>query len=265
MFLHSRSSLVRGLYVLYDMRAALPTIARYFAIEGAAIAADQSADGNNGVAAVGFTHRERDGKRGEYSLYVPENYSPARQWPLIICLHGGYGQGNEYIWTWLRAARTKGYILLSPKSIGETWSMTMNSYDTRSVMLMLDEVAEKYAIDRSRIYLTGLSDGGIFTYIMGLERHEIFTGLAPVAGALHMAADPMLRTGTGRELPIFVIHGVHDFIFPVTFTRQTNELLKTLKYNVKYEELPDWGHAFTYSINERLVMPWFESLPPRTE
>jgi len=265
MFLHSRSSLVRGLYVLYDMRAALPTIARYFAIEGAAIAADQSADGNNGVAAVGFTHRERDGKRGEYSLYVPENYSPGGQWPLIICLHGGYGQGNEYIWTWLRVARTKGYILLSPKSVGETWSMTMNSYDTRSVMLMLDEVAEKYAIDRSRIYLTGLSDGGIFTYIMGLERHEIFTGLAPVAGALHMAADPMLRTGTGRELPIFVIHGVHDFIFPVTFTRQTNELLKTLKYNVKYEELPDWGHAFTYSINERLVMPWFESLPPRTE
>jgi phospholipase/carboxylesterase len=260
-FLRSRSSLVRGLYALHELRADLPTLAQHFALEGDGALGEAPAADNG--SAVGFTHHERTSERGEYSLYVPENYSPDKQWPLIICLHGGYGQGYEYIWTWLRPARSKGYILLSPKSLVETWTMTMRSPDTRSVMRMLDEVAVKYSIDRSRIYLTGLSDGGIFTYIMGLERHEVFMALAPVAGALHMAADPMLRTGTGQELPIFVIHGVHDFIFPVSFTRQTNELLTMLKYNVKYEELPDWGHALTYSINERLVMPWFESLPPR--
>src|SRR5258708_9872517 len=132
-------------------------------------------------------------------------------------------------------------------------------------MVGVDEGGEKYGVGCWGVYLKGLSDGGMLTYIMGLERHEIFTALAPVAGALHAAVDPMLRTGTGRELPICVIHGFHDFIFPVGFTRQTTELLKTLKYNVKYEELPDWGHAFTYAINERLVMPWFESLPPRTD
>jgi predicted esterase len=263
-FLHGRSSFVRGLYALYELRDKLPIISAYFNVDVGAIAADLPPDGDS-PAPRGFTHQERADSRGKYSLYVPENYSPNRQWPLIICLHGGYGQGYEYIWTWLRSARTRGYILLAPKSLAETWTMTMNSPDTRSVMRMLDEVRENYAIDRSRTYLTGLSDGGIFTYIMGLERHEMFTGLAPVAGALHMAADPMLRTGTGRELPIFVIHGVHDFIFPVSFTRQTNELLKMLKYNVKYAELPEWGHAFPYSINERLVMPWFESLPPRAE
>jgi phospholipase/carboxylesterase len=263
-FLRSRSSLVRGLYALYDLRASLPTIARHFSMEGDGAVADSPAEGHSG-APVGFSHHEPSSERGEYSLYVPEHYSPARQWPLIICLHGGYGHGSEYIWTWLRPARSKGYILLSPKSWAETWTMTIDSPDTRSVMRMLDEVGERYAVDRSRVYLTGLSDGGIFTYIMGLQRHEVFTALAPVAGALHAAADPMLRTGSGRELPIFVIHGVHDFIFPVTFTRQTNELLTMLKYNVKYEELPDWGHALTYSINERLVLPWFESLPPRTE
>lgn len=263
-FLHGRHSLVRGLYALYELRAKLPIIGAYFNSEGCEIAADLPPDGDTS-APRGFIHQERTETRGKYSLYVPENYAPSRPWPVIICLHGGYGQGYEYIWTWLRSARTRGYILLSPKSLGETWSMTMNSPDTRSVMQMLDEVGEAYAIDRSRIYLTGLSDGGIFTYIMGLERHENFTGLAPVAGALHTAVDPMLRTGTGREVPIFVIHGVHDFIFPVSFTRQTNQLLTELKYNLKYEELPEWGHALTYSINERLVMPWFESLPPRAE
>ena len=263
-FLYSRNAFCKALYGFYAIREHLPTISRYFAVEGAeTIAADQPSTAPGGDAPRGFSHHERDGVVGAYSLYVPENYSPDRQWPLIICLHGGYGAGNEYIWTWLRSARTKGFILLSPKSLVETWTMTMGSPDTRSVMQMLDRVQETYAIDRSRIYLTGLSDGGIFTYIMGLERHELFAGIAPVAGALHMAADPMLRTGTGKELPIFVIHGVHDFIFPVTFTRQTNGLLTQLGYNLKYEELPEWGHAFPYSINERLVMPWFESLPPR--
>jgi phospholipase/carboxylesterase len=263
-FLYSRNAFCRALYTLYSIREHLPVISQYFAIEGAEhIAANAPPSGAQNGAATGFSHSERDATRGAYSLYVPENYSPDRQWPLIICLHGGYGAGKEYIWTWLRSARTKGYILVSPKSIAETWTMTMGSPDNRSVMKMLDEVEEKYSVDRSRIYLTGLSDGGIFTYIMGLERHEIFAGIAPVAGALHMAADPMLRTGTGKELPIFVIHGVHDFIFPVTFTRQTNDLLKQLGYDLKYEELPDWGHAFPYSINERLVLPWFEGLPPR--
>jgi len=263
-FLYSRRSFCRALYTLYDLRAQLPTLSKYFVIEGEDAAAD-SAPANQTAPGVrvGFTHRERNAERSDYSLYVPENYTPNRQWPLIVCLHGGYGAGSEYIMTWLRPARTRGYMLLSPKSLGDTWSMTQNSIDTHSVIRMLGEVADQYAVDNSRIYLTGLSDGGIFTYIMGLERHELFAGLAPVAGALHMAADPMLREGRGKDVPIFVIHGVHDFIFPVAFTRQTNQLLSSLGYNLKYEELPDWGHALTYSINERLVMPWIESLPPR--
>jgi phospholipase/carboxylesterase len=262
-FLYSRRGLCRGLYILYDLRAELPTLRNYFVIEGTDAVADQSSASPADRVAVGFTHRERTRERSDYSLYVPENYATDRKWPLIIALHGGYGEGSEYMMTWLRPARTKGYIVLSPKSFGDTWSMTLNSIDTRSVMRMLDEVTQEYAVDGSRIYLTGLSDGGIFTYIMGIERHEVFAGLAPVAGALHMTVDPMLRTKTGVEVPIFVVHGVHDFIFPVQFTRQTNALLKQIGYDVKYEELPDWGHALTYSINERLVMPWFETLPSR--
>ena len=34
--------------------------------------------------------------------------------------------------------------------------------------------------------------------------------------------------------------------------------------NVTYKELPDWGHAYPYSINETLLLPWFESLPSRS-
>src|SRR6185437_10611768 len=157
-FLRSRHSFVRGLYALYELRGQLPELAQHFALAGASPVADEPPPQPSAVP-VGFSHHDRTPDRGRYSLYVPENYSAARKWPLIICLHGGYGDGFDYIWTWLRPARTDGYILLSPKSIAETWTMTMNSVDTRSIMRMLDEVKEQYSIDESRVFLSGLSDG----------------------------------------------------------------------------------------------------------
>ncbi|HLI78423.1 MAG TPA: hypothetical protein VKV03_00500 [Candidatus Binataceae bacterium] len=258
-FLRSRSAFCRGLYQLYELREQLPIVATHFLLEGAKDPAPNASSG----AATGFIQRKRNDDRSDYTLYIPEDYSPERKLPLIVALHGGYGQGAEYVWTWLRPARSRGYAVLAPKSFDVTWDMSMPSIDTRSVMRMLDEVTREYAIDPARIYLTGLSDGGIFTYIMGLDQSHLFRGLAPVAGALHPIVDPLLRQGRGKDTPMFVVHGAHDFIFPVAFTRQTCKLLKDIGYDLRYEELPEWGHAFPYSINERMVLPWFESLPPK--
>jgi phospholipase/carboxylesterase len=258
-FLYSRRDFCRGLYQLYDLRDQLPIVSAHFLQPGA----QAPVPGNSGGAATGFIQHQRNDKHSDYTLYIPEDYSPDKPLPLIVALHGGYGQGSEYVWTWLRPARSRGYAILAPKSLGNTWDMTVPSRDTLSVGWMFEEVASQYSIDRERVYLTGLSDGGIFTYILGLEQSELFRGLAVVAGALHLVVDQMLREGHGKDTPIFVVHGVHDFIFPVTFTRQTCTLLKQIGYNVKYEELPEWGHAFPYSINERMVLPWFEGLPPK--
>jgi predicted esterase len=258
-FLHSRAAFCGALYQLYDLRDELPIIAAHFLLAGATAPVANPSSG----AATGFFQRKRNDDCSDSTLYIPEDYSPERPLPLIIALHGGYGQGSEYVWTWLRIARSRGYAILAPKSWDNTWDMSVPSEDTRSILRMLDEVMSKYSIDASRIYLTGLSDGGIFTYIFGLEQHHLFRGLAPIAGALHPVVDPMLRRGLGKDTPLFVVHGVHDFIFPVAFTRQTCKLLNDIGYNIKYEELPEWGHAYPYSINERMVLPWFEALPPK--
>lgn len=255
-FLHSRGAFCRALYQLYESRHRLPVIATHFLSDGATAPV---ANPSSGVA-TGFIQRGRNEERSDYTLYVPEDYSKDKPLRLIVALHGGYGQGSEYVWTWLRPARSNGYAILSPKSIGVTWDMSVPSSDTRSILRMLDEVVAEYSIDASRVYLTGLSDGGIFTYIMGLEQSQLFRGLAPIAGALHPVVDNMLRQGRGKDTPMFVVHGVHDFIFPVAFTRQTCNLLKSIGYNLTYTELPEWGHAYPYSINEKLVLPWFESL-----
>jgi phospholipase/carboxylesterase len=125
---------------------------------------------------------------------------------------------------------------------------------------MVEEVCASYAIDRKRVFLSGLSDGGTFSYLLGLSCPDLFAGVAPIAGELHPMLDSLLRQGQGKKVPLFIVHGARDWIFPVGFTRQSYDLLNKIGYNVTYTELPDWGHAYTYSINEQLVMPWFAGL-----
>jgi len=260
-FLDGRQAFCHGLYLLYDLRAQLPVLQQYWVLPSAMPMLATLETRTPGVEVpVGFSHKPSTSTHAQYSLYVPENYTPQQTWPLIVCLHGGYGRGDDYIWTWLRPAKNKGYLLLSPKSAGPTWSVLNPPLDIRSIQAMLEEVCTTYAVDRKRVYLTGLSDGGTFTYLLGLSCAELFAGIAVIAGEMHPMVDPLLRRSQGKAVPILIVHGAQDFIFDVAFTRQSITLLQKIGYNVTYQELPDWGHAYTYTINEQRVLPWFEGL-----
>ena len=261
-----RRALCRGLNLLYGVREHTPALQQYWLLPDALVERDAlETPSPDADAPVGVMHRRRASPLADYSLYVPESYTPSQKWPLIICLHGAYGRGDHYIWSWLRPAKSRGYMLLAPKSLDVTWSILQPERDTRSVATMLDEVCGEYAVDRSRVYLSGLSDGGTFTYLLGLGRPELFAGIAPVAGDFTGMMDDMLRRKQGLNLPICIAHGAHDHIFPVEPIRRGHALLQRLGYNARYEELPDWGHSHCSGVNERVVMPWFEELAISTQ
>ena len=256
-----RRALCRGLNLLYGIRAHTPTLAGYWLLPEAMAERDAlETPSPDADAPTGVIHRRRAAPLADYSLYVPESYTPSRNWPLIVCLHGAYGRGDHYIWSWLRPAKSRGYMLLAPKSLDVTWSILQPERDARSVAAMLEEVCGEYAVDRERVYLSGLSDGGTYTYLLGLSRPELFAGIAPVAADFTGMMDDMLRRKQGQNLPIYIVHGAHDHIFPVDPIRRGHTLLQRLGYNASYEELPDWGHSYCSGVNERMVMPWFESL-----
>jgi len=180
-FLAARQDYCRGLSLLYEIREQLPGLQAYWVLPETLPVLTALETKNAGVdAPVGLSHKDRTDAHAPYSLYVPENYSPQHAWPLIVCLHGGYGRGDEYIWTWLRPAKSKGYLLLSPKSIGPTWSVLNPPLDVRSIRAMLEEVCATYAVDRKRVYLSGLSDGGMFAYLLGLSCSDWFAGSRPL-------------------------------------------------------------------------------------
>jgi phospholipase/carboxylesterase len=262
-YMQSRRAFSLGKYVLYDLRAQLPTLREYWVLPEALSRWDELETPVTGVEAqTGVMHRPSTDQHGEYSLYVPEYYDPSRRWPLVITMHGGHGQGDDYMLTWLRTAKSAGYIILSPKSLGGTWSLQQPGVDIRSILSMVETLLDEYSIDIGRIFATGLSDGGSFSYALGFTCPKLFAGIAPIAAAGMIVG--MFDLDKSKELPVYIVHGAKDFMFPVATAHMAHELLQKSEFtNVTYKELPDWGHAYTYSINDTLVLPWFNSLPPR--
>ena len=260
-YMQSRQAFSLGKYLLYSVRAELPPIQPYWFLPddfSRRTALETPASGN--TAQTGVMHRKQTNKHAEYSLYVPENYDPTKRWPLVITLHGGHGRGDDYLLTWLRSAKSRGLILLSPKSLGQTWSIQQPGLDVRSILSMLETVMDEYTVNTRRILVSGLSDGGTFSYALGISCSKLFVGIAPIAGVLL----PRLDYKQATALPIFIVHGAKDFIFPVSSARMARDFLEGQEFaHVSYTELPDWGHAYTYSINDTLVLPWFEQLPDR--
>ena len=260
-FLRSRVLFGKGLERLYKARMELPLLEAFWFTK-AALADKEKLDPlfPNVEQAVGIIRKPATPDHAHYSLYVPECYEHQQSWPLIVALHGGYGSGEDYLWAWLRPARSKGYIVLAPKSLDVTWSVLNPPLDSASIKACIEEVSAEYNIDRERIYLTGLSDGGTFSYLAAFTLPDLFAAVAPIAGELSQVADPMLRKKAANDVPFYVIHGAHDHIFNIVSIRSTCGLLEHLNYDLKFDELEGWGHAYPYTINEERVLPWFESL-----
>ena len=203
---------------------------------------------------VGVMHasNERDG-RGGFSLYVPEYWDGRAAMPLIVALHGGHGHGRDFLWSWLREARSRGMLVLAPTSIDRTWSiMGGEDVDAPALRKMVDSVAERYPIDRARVLLTGMSDGATYALLCGLGEGMPFTHLAPACGVLH----PGLLAGglaRARGRPIYLVHGALDWMFPVYTARIAREALSAAGAALVYREIEDLSHTYPRDENPRIL------------
>ncbi|UWU92055.1 phospholipase [Bradyrhizobium sp. CB1015] len=202
-----------------------------------------------------FHDHNEPGSRGGFSVYVPEYYTPGRDMPLVMALHGGSGNGRGFLWSWLRDARSRGAILVAPTATGPTWALMGEDTDTPNLMRILEDVRSRWSIDPSRMLLTGMSDGGTFCYVTGLDGASPFTHLAPVAATFHPLMAEMADATRLQGLPIFITHGKLDWMFPVQTARQTQAALSAGGAQVTYREVDDLSHTYPREINAEL-MQW---------
>ncbi|UWU68568.1 phospholipase [Bradyrhizobium sp. NC92] len=205
-----------------------------------------------------FHDHNEPGSRGGFSVYVPEYYTPERAMPLVMALHGGSGNGRGFLWSWLRDARSLGAILVAPTATGPNWALMGDDTDTLNLMRILEAVRGRWSIDPSRMLLTGMSDGGTFCYVTGLDGASPFTHLAPVAATFHPLMAEMADASRLQGLPVFITHGKLDWMFPVQTARQTQAALSAGGADVTYREVDDLSHTYPREINAEL-MEWLNA------
>ena len=249
-------NLPRAQEALYPLASGIPPVNRYFLEPGARddkglqqSLLDAPADENVGVMHLGGP----PGARGAFSLYVPEYYTSDRMWPLVMAMHGGSGNGRAFLWSWLRDARSHGAIVIAPTATGDTWALFDEDEDTPNLARILEFACGRWNIDTSRLLLTGMSDGGTFTYASGLDSSSLFTHLAPIAASFHPLLAQMADRERLRGLPIHIAHGALDWMFEIDLARRAQESLSAAGANVTYCELEDLSHCYPRELNPKIL------------
>jgi polyhydroxybutyrate depolymerase len=165
---------------------------------------------------VGLEGRERD-----YLVHLPPQTANSDPLPVVLSFHGGGGNAQGQM-TYSRMndlADEAGFIAVYPEGTGRldgvllTWNAGAccgyardhDVDDVDFVRQVVDDLAAFTAVDRSRIYATGLSNGAMMAYRLAAEASDLVAAIAPVAGAAMM--EPR---SPGRPVPVLHIHSLDD-------------------------------------------------------
>lgn len=211
-----------------------------------------------------------EGKKLLYRILFPEQYDKTKKYPLVLFLHGAGERGSDNekqlihgSKQFLDAATRKNFpaIVVFPQCPSDSyWSSVSIDRDTSPLTLSFDysrpakeplllaislvkDLMAKEAVDSRRIYITGLSMGGMGTFEAVYRYPDLFAAALPICGGGDTARYQKVKT------PFWIFHGGADPVVDVKFSRAMVAKLKDLKVKVKYTEYPgvnhhSWDNAF---------------------
>jgi predicted peptidase len=201
-----------------------------------------------GDAKTGFVNRIHKGKDGDakYVVFVPHAYNGEKAMPLILFLHGAGERGDDGQKPVQQGIANGGikfknneksfpFFVIFPQCKGKgNWKA--GGPDADRALAMLDEVQKDYKVDDKRLYLTGLSLGGMGTWSLAMAHPSKWAAIAPVCGSGDTSMADKIK-----HIPCWAFCGDQDkpFIEP---NRNMIKALKAAGGNPRYTELPFVGH-----------------------
>ena len=152
-----------------------------------------------------------------YWLVRPEGIEKTKPAPLLMVLHGSAGSGEDMMTVtqrgFERLADKEKFVVVYPDALERRWNDQGGTVDDVGFLLaIVDKLVADGLVDKNRVYVAGISNGGMMAQRLACEQADRIAGIATVAGGL-----PTGLTGTckpARALPVLVIHGTEDPIVP---------------------------------------------------
>ena len=132
------------------------------------------------------------------------------------------------------------------------------------LLKLIDKTLAEQPVDPARVYVTGISMGGLGTWDVVSRRPDTFAAAMPICGGADLAQAPKIAA-----LPIWAFHGSRDGAVPVWRTREMMSALWAAGSDAHYREYPDMNHdVWTRTYRDPEVLKWFFSqrrAPQKTE
>ena len=215
-----------------------------------------------------------------YRVLFPKNYDKNKSYPLVLFLHGSgeCGRDNEKQLTHGSSLFTDSLNQLNYPAIvlfpqcpeNEGWvnikdenKNTFTFIDNRKptkplemVLRMIKYYKKNEAVDTKRIYVLGLSLGGMGTYDIICRNPKLFAAAIPICGGVNLD-----RLKSVRRIPIRIFHGSDDSAVSVEYSRNAYiELKANGSQQVKFKEYPGVNHnSWTPAFAEPDFMSWMFS------
>jgi predicted peptidase len=215
------------------------------------------------------------GKQMRYQVYLPFDYTRAKQWPVILFLHGAGERGTDGIRqteVGLGAAirRNAGWfpaIVVMPQAPPDSiWRGTV----AQGALAALEQSIREFQGDRNRLYLAGLSMGGYGAWTLALQQPTLFAAIVAVCGGLLppsqftelevqvAGSDPYAAVARRLAgMPAWLFHGAADSVVPATESRQIHAAFQQAGSPVKYTEYSGVGHeSWEPAFSEPILWQW---------
>jgi polyhydroxybutyrate depolymerase len=163
---------------------------------------------------------ESGGRTRTYFVHTPPGYDGTEKLPLVIVLHGGGGNAEnaEKMSGMSDKADAANFLVLYPDGTGgvgehfHTWNsgnccayaMKNNVDDVAFLRALIEKLEYEYAVDQKRVFVTGMSNGGMMAYRVGCTMADKVAAIAPVAGAIDASCNP------SAPVSVIAFHGTED-------------------------------------------------------
>jgi len=192
-----------------------------------------------------------------YLLYTPAGYDdPAnadKRYPAVVMLHGALENGKniEKILKYgparqIEEGKDFPFIVISPQSKDSIWH-------TELLTATLQHALETHRVDPNRVYLTGLSAGGLETWVLATQQPTMFAAIAPVSSWGY--PDEVHRIA---HVPVWAFQGESDFITPVKSVQPLIDAHRAAGGESKLTPIEGTGHETWDAVyNDDKLWNWF--------